>query len=92
MRHDRELEPAGGLHIRVGATQLDQGVGLAVLERVPGFARVGAELFGHVVQDLLDQDPVQIRESPPAGGHAPLGFTPGPHVARLVAGLGVGAR
>ena len=90
MGHDRELEPPGGFDIGVGAAQLDQRVGLAMLQRIPGLALVGAELFGHVVQDLLDQDPVEIGEPPPARGHAPLGLTPHPDVARLVAGLGVG--
>ena len=80
---DGEAELPGALHIRVAGAQLHQRVGLAARQRQPRLTGGGAHLLGHVVQHLLDQDPVQVREPPTSGAHPDLGLAPGPDLAGL---------
>ena len=86
---DLDPEPARGLGIRVGAGELDEGVGLAVRERVPREPLGGAHALGHVVEDLVDEDAVDVGQRPAACAHAGLGCTPGEHRPRRAAGLGI---
>jgi hypothetical protein len=88
--HHEVLELAARLDIGVVAAQVDQGIGLAVCQRVPLPSLWRTHALGHVVEHLVDEDRVDVGELPAPAAHPDARVAPRADEPRRCPCLGFG--